>query len=368
GQWWYRSDLGINKIYTGATYGAVSAGNNQMVATTSTLPAGSYSDILIPPGVTLTLASGSTYNFTNIYNYGTISDSGATSNYTGKDGLMNYGTYTLTGSATINGISGGIYSGSGSISIPSGASLTLSGIVLNTNITGAGTLVIPANAVASVTTASPISFTMAALTLNGTLYVSSAVTSLIISTAVTYGSAAKIVCDGVMQLADSNAAFCTANPTAPAIGALYNTYPGYPPFFASGNGFIAYCKSNTSTGIGTSSTALSAVSMMSLSGGTGTGKLNSIELTAVTAAYPGWFSIESERDSTTTLTVYFAIYCGSTSTYTIPSFYMTDTVANTSGATANSYYGTWYYGFGNPNGIIYLETISSTYVGGAPSA
>lgn len=322
GQWWYRTDLGIIKIYTGATYGAVSAGDNQpMVVATSTLAAGTYADIYVPSGVTLTLSSATTYTFSNIYNYGTISDSGATSTYNGKDGLVNYGTYTVAGSPTIAGVVAGV--SVPSLSVPTGNTLTLKNVTVNGNITGAGTLVIPVNTTVLYGSTTAMAWTVSAITVDGELYITSTATGTpnTISSALTYGTNSMLRCDTSLSIADSN---CPApsdvlyTTGADNINIEFFQYPAMAGHL-SGVGFVAVSRNITLTA-GASTQSLISYNLgsgVSPAGVVGTVHIQGHHITEITAARIGTYGWGSYYSSLSNNNYSGIIYCGNTNSSSV---------------------------------------------------
>lgn len=358
GQWFIRTDLGTIMMYTGSVLVNVAL-NTQVITASLSLAAGTYSDIIIPSGVTVSLAASASYTFKNVFNYGTISSAGCTQVYTGEYGLVNIGgTYTTTGSDTISGILSSSTFGA-NIAIPSGATLTMGNIIMNGQISGAGTLAIPANSILIYNSSTAMNWTPAALTLDGELYLTSATTGTPnkLTTAVTAGAYGVIRCETSLSVGDSNFP-ATASYASPPLElvAEYSDLQYW--FFSSyrlyGKGFIAVSGLNTPpTGAG--SQLNSGVNMADAAAVStevvGTGHNAGWNLTSITAQAIGQYTLSYLNYTTGYRYVFAVLWVGSLSSTTLD-VYMFDHTNVTS--TADDYY---FCGTSGVNGI-YLNIAS----------
>ena len=384
GQWWYRSDLGMYKMYTGPTYGSVvTGGAPYVVSANTTLAAGTYGVIMVLSGVTLTLTAAATYNFQDILNFGTVASGGCTQNYNGPFGFIAYSgsSYTTTGSDTISGYMQGTAFGA-SIAVASATTLTLQNIIMNGQVTGAGTLEIPVGTTVVYSQTTAMGWSPGAFTFNGILYITNTATGRnLLTTTTTIGTYARLICDASLSWNDTNAiaggtAF-TTTVNAPIETSVYGLTSLTIGKNISGIGVVAISHQNTIPA-GTNSYNFTNFNKAGTSVGvlSGTAHPTTFHLTSITTSntYNGWHYEEFSRNSTTTVGWSSALYIGSSGTITCDVVYG-DNVNNTIGTTNialigdiaysgfASYYNSTSGGVDSNNGSPATFTITGTLYG-----
>lgn len=338
GQWWFRTDLGQLKSYSGTTYNNISIGNNVNIVDTSTIAGGIYNDIFIPAGVTLTLTAGDVYNFNNIINYGTLSSPGSTQNYNGNLGFINKGTYTSTGADTISGIiSGSIFTSD--ISIASGTTITLQNITMNGQITGLGTLSIPVDTILSYSSTTGMQWLPGAIILDGILNVSSTASGINnLTSTITAGAYSGIKCDTYMSIADANAFTPNTTSWSTLTTTDMNTWQA-PTFRFIGKGVIAYSQNITipSTG-GVGLTNFNNFAGTAVASVSSTGITIGHNITQFVSSYIGRYLFGSWGDTSGVMTTIGQVYIGSTGTLDI-NISLFDITPDTSGVNTYQFSG-----------------------------